>query len=139
LWSKRQKVFRDAKMRTDRVFTEQHVWTFTMYQSQVDMARYGLDVGLRFDLTNHLDGQPLQFMMKDRFRCCLVLKSQGWAWLPAKCAKTVLLDSHSLLPNGSLFGTMHLSSTGSLGRGVGGGKNDLRCLNFKKCIPGGAL
>jgi hypothetical protein len=69
MWSKRQKVFRDAKMRKDRVFTEEHVWTFTMYQSQVNLASYVLDVGLRFDLATHLDGQPLQFMMKDRY-CC---------------------------------------------------------------------
>ena len=38
-----------------------------MYQSQVNMSTYGLDVALRYDLTRHLDGQPLQFMMKDRW------------------------------------------------------------------------
>lgn len=37
-----------------------------MYQSQVNMSTYGLDVALRYDLSRHLDGQPLQFMMKDR-------------------------------------------------------------------------
>lgn len=30
------------------------------------MSDYTLDVGLRFDLSRHLDGQPLQFMVKDR-------------------------------------------------------------------------
>ena len=37
-----------------------------MYQHQVDMSKYQLDVALRFDLTRCLDGQPLQFMIKDR-------------------------------------------------------------------------
>lgn len=78
MWSKRQKVFRDAKMRKDRVFTEEHVWTFTMYQSQVNLASYVLDVGLRFDLATHLDGQPLQFMMKDRSRDSYLFNFEAW-------------------------------------------------------------
>jgi len=76
-WSKRQKVFRNAKAR-NRLFTEDHVWTFTIYQSQVDLASYSLDVGLRFDLTNHLDGQPLQFMMKDRSRDSYLFNFEAW-------------------------------------------------------------
>ena len=64
---KRKKLFWDAKRRTGRSFTTEHVWTFTMYQSQVDMSRYELDVALRFDLARNLDGQPLQFMIKDRY------------------------------------------------------------------------
>ena len=65
--AKRKKFFWDPKKRRDRRVTTEHVWTFTMYQHQVDMSKYQLDVALRFDLTRCLDGQPLQFMIKDRF------------------------------------------------------------------------
>ena len=35
-------------------------------QHFVDLSTYELDMVRRFDLSCHLDGQPLQFMMKDR-------------------------------------------------------------------------
>ena len=65
-WRKRQRLFWDPKQRRERQYTLDHVWTFVMYQSQVNMSTYGLDVALKYDLSRHLDGQPLQFMMKDR-------------------------------------------------------------------------
>ena len=37
-----------------------------MYQHFVDMASYELDMLKRFDLACHLDGMPLQFMVKVR-------------------------------------------------------------------------
>ena len=65
-WRKRQRLFWDPKMRKERQYSLEHVWTFVMYQSQVNMSTYGLDVALKYDLSRHLDGQPLQFMLKDR-------------------------------------------------------------------------
>lgn len=65
--SRRQKYFWSPENRRQMTFTCEHVWTFCIYQSQVDMSKYSLNVGLQFDLSRHLDGQPLQFMMKDRF------------------------------------------------------------------------
>jgi len=86
-------VFRNAKAR-NRLFTEDHVWTFTIYQSQVDLASYSLDVGLRFDLTNHLDGQPLQFMMKDRSasHCCHADFSVSFGYLGCEGAFTAWIS-----------------------------------------------
>ena len=63
--SRRQKFFRNPENRK-RAFSQEHVWTFCIYQSQVNMSTYQLDVGLKFDLCRHLDGQPMQFMLKDR-------------------------------------------------------------------------
>ena len=40
------------------------MYTFTLYQHFVDMSRYELDMLKRFDLACHLDGQPLQFMVR---------------------------------------------------------------------------
>jgi hypothetical protein len=37
-----------------------------MFQHFVDMSKYELDMVYRFDLADKLDGQPLQFMCKDR-------------------------------------------------------------------------
>ncbi len=48
------------------MYSPDYVWTFEIYQHFVDMAAYELDMIHRFDLTRHLDGQPLQFMIKDR-------------------------------------------------------------------------
>ena len=59
-------------MRKERQYTQDHIWTFVMYQSQVNMSTYGLDVALKYDLSRHLDGQPLQFMMKDRSASSLI-------------------------------------------------------------------
>lgn len=38
-----------------------------MYQMFVDMGAYELNFIRRFDLACHLDGQPMQFMMKLRW------------------------------------------------------------------------
>jgi hypothetical protein len=63
---KRKKRFWDPKRRAGHSFTREHVWTFQMYQHFVDMGSYELNLMYTFDLARHLDGQPLQFMLKDR-------------------------------------------------------------------------
>ena len=59
-----------AKHRAGRRFSTEHVWTFQLYQHFVDMGKYELNMIYKFDLTRNLDGQPLQFMVKDRCACC---------------------------------------------------------------------
>ena len=59
-----------AKHRAGRRFSTEHVWTFQLYQHFVDMGKYELNMIYKFDLTRNLDGQPLQFMVKDRYACC---------------------------------------------------------------------
>ncbi len=58
--------FWDRENRARRSFTKEHVWTFQMYQHFVDLSTYELNMLYCFDLGRHLDGQPLQLMMKDR-------------------------------------------------------------------------
>lgn len=70
-------MFWSEKRRRSLCFTTEHVWTMTLYQSQVDMSTYELDVALKFDLTRHLNGQPLQFMMKDRYSFLLIKLPPG--------------------------------------------------------------
>ena len=62
----RKRYFWSKANRARHRFDPQHVWTFTMYQHFVDMASYELDMLKRFDLACHLDGMPLQFMVKVR-------------------------------------------------------------------------
>eukprot|EP00891_Asterochloris_glomerata_P006939 jgi/Astpho2/6939/Aster-x1409 len=64
--AKRKKLFWSKANRAGRSFTPEHVWTICMYQHFVDLSTYELDMVRRFDLSCHLDSQPLQFMMKDR-------------------------------------------------------------------------
>lgn len=63
---KRKKHFWNKRNRAGHMFTREHVWTFQMYQHFVDMGAYELNMVYGFDLGRHLDGQPLQFMLKDR-------------------------------------------------------------------------
>ena len=62
----RRKHFWDRRERLGRSFTTRHVWTFQMYQHFVDLSTCELTMLYCFDLGRHLDGQPLQFMMRDR-------------------------------------------------------------------------
>lgn len=64
---KRKKYLWSARHRGDRRFDTEHVWTFQLYQHFVDMSMYQLDMMYKFDLCRNLDGQPLQFMLKDRY------------------------------------------------------------------------
>jgi hypothetical protein len=42
-------------------FSTEHVWTFHLWQEYIDYASYMLSLGYSsYDLTQHLDGQPLQ-------------------------------------------------------------------------------
>lgn len=63
----RKQHFTSGARRQGKSFDTSHVWTFTMYQHFVDMSTYELNMVRRFDLAGHLDGQPLQFMMKHRW------------------------------------------------------------------------
>ncbi len=63
---KRKKHFWDQRHRAGHDFTPEHVWTFQLYQHFVDLGSYELNILYGFDLGRHLDGQPLQFMLKDR-------------------------------------------------------------------------
>ena len=58
-----------AKHRAGRRFSTEHVWTFQLFQHFVDMGKYELNMVYKFDLTRNLNGQPLQFMVKDRCAC----------------------------------------------------------------------
>ena len=64
--TKRKKYFWAGKHREGRTFDTEHVWTFQLLQHFVDMGKYELNMVYKFDLTRNLDGQPLQFMLKDR-------------------------------------------------------------------------
>ncbi len=70
--TKRKKFMWTAKHRAGRRFSTEHVWTFQLYQHFVDMGKYELNMIYKFDLTRNLDGQPLQFMVKDRCAYCLL-------------------------------------------------------------------
>lgn len=63
---KRKRYFWDKKHRAGRSFNTEHVWTFQLYQHFVDLGSFELNMLYRFDLSRHLDGQPLLFMLKDR-------------------------------------------------------------------------
>ncbi|KAK9907705.1 hypothetical protein WJX75_008523 [Coccomyxa subellipsoidea] len=75
---KRKKRFWDPKRRAGHSFTREHVWTFQMYQHFVDMGSYELNLMYTFDLARHLDGQPLQFMLKDRASGQYLFNFHSW-------------------------------------------------------------
>ncbi|CAL8462122.1 g1653 [Coccomyxa elongata] len=75
---KRKKHFWNKKNRAGHVFTREHVWTFQMYQHFVDMGAYELNMIYGFDLGRHLDGQPLQFMLKDRRSGGYLMNFHAW-------------------------------------------------------------
>ncbi|BDA45975.1 probable phosphatidylinositol 3,4,5-trisphosphate-dependent Rac exchanger protein at N-terminal half [Coccomyxa sp. Obi] len=85
---KRKKHFWNKKNRAGRSFTREHVWTFQMYQHFVDMGAYELNMMYGFDLGRHLDGQPLQFMLKDRRSGDYLMNFHAWhrKLLPAALA-----------------------------------------------------
>ena len=70
--AQRKRYFWSKSNRAKHTFSTEHVYTFSLYQHFVDMSRYELDMLKRFDLGCHLDGQPLQFMV----RSCAVLTAQ---------------------------------------------------------------
>ena len=64
--AKRKRFFWSKANRAGRQFTTEHVWTWQIYQHVVDMGAYELSMIYTFNLADKLDGQPLQFMVKDR-------------------------------------------------------------------------
>ncbi|KAK9803895.1 hypothetical protein WJX72_002783 [[Myrmecia] bisecta] len=74
----RKRFFLDAKQRADRRFDTDKIWTFAIYQHFVDMGTYELDMIHRFDLSRHLDGQPLQFMAKDKTSGQYLFNFEAW-------------------------------------------------------------
>ena len=76
--TKRKKFFWAMKHRLSRSFDTEHVYTFVMYQHFVDMSKYELEMLYTFDLSHNLDGQPLQFMLKDRHSGQYLFKFTAW-------------------------------------------------------------
>ncbi|BDA45974.1 hypothetical protein COCOBI_08-0660 [Coccomyxa sp. Obi] len=74
----RKKHFWDRRNRLRRTFTKGHIWTFQMYQHFVDLSTYELSMLYCFDLGRHLDGQPLQLMMKHRASGKYLYSFQAW-------------------------------------------------------------
>lgn len=58
--SSRRRYFQVAANR-QMCFSTDYVWTFHLWQEYIDYASYMLNMGYSsYDLTQHLDGQPLQ-------------------------------------------------------------------------------
>lgn len=68
----RKAFFSRRAHRSGRVFSPDHVYTIYLYQHLVDLSQYKLHMVGTFDLTSHLDGQPLRFMMTNEAtgECC---------------------------------------------------------------------
>ena len=59
--SSRRRYFQVAAHRQALPFSTEYVWTFHLWQEYIDYASYMLNMGYSsYDLTQHLDGQPLQ-------------------------------------------------------------------------------
>jgi hypothetical protein len=55
------------KARRGRTYSTEHVWTFYIWQQVIDVGGYYLDLLVQqYDMIQHLDGQPLQSMLKDK-------------------------------------------------------------------------
>ncbi|GBF96590.1 hypothetical protein Rsub_09336 [Raphidocelis subcapitata] len=64
--ARRRRFMRDVHRR-GRTYTTDHVWTFVIWQQVIDVAGYFLDLIVQqYDMIQHLDGQPLQSMVKDK-------------------------------------------------------------------------
>ncbi|KAF8065930.1 hypothetical protein HT031_002991 [Scenedesmus sp. PABB004] len=75
----RRKLFQSAGARARAVFEPGLVWTFHLWQEYIDYAHYLLSLGYSsYDLTQHLDGQPLQVMLKDLATGVHLLNLQVW-------------------------------------------------------------
>lgn len=71
--ARRKAFFSRRPNRSGRVFSTEHVYTFYLYQHLVDLSQYRLHMVGSFDLTSHLNGQPLRFMMTNEATgetCC---------------------------------------------------------------------
>lgn len=65
--AKRKSYYGSAARRRESFFETDIVYTFHIFQHLVDLGSYELDLSLyKFDLATYLDGQPLQFMMRER-------------------------------------------------------------------------
>ncbi|KIY98979.1 hypothetical protein MNEG_8986 [Monoraphidium neglectum] len=63
----RRRHFMAERNRRARTFSTEHVWTFCIWQQVIDYAGYYLDLLVQnYDVIQHMDGQPLQAMMKDK-------------------------------------------------------------------------
>lgn len=76
--SGRKQHFWSVPNREKQKFDTTNVWTFTLYQHFVDMSAYELNMVRKFDLAGHLDGQPLQFMMKHRSSEQYLFNFEAW-------------------------------------------------------------
>ncbi|KAI8468383.1 MAG: hypothetical protein J3K34DRAFT_523009 [Monoraphidium minutum] len=63
----RRRHFMMERNRRGRTYSTEHVWTFCIWQQVIDYAGYYLDLLVQdYDCVQHMDGQPLQAMMKDK-------------------------------------------------------------------------
>jgi hypothetical protein len=63
----RRRLFMADRHRRGRAFTTDHIWTFSIWQQVIDVPGYYLDLVVQhYDIIQHLDGQPLQCMVKDK-------------------------------------------------------------------------
>ena len=64
-WQARKKYFASAANGRQHMLQPEHVYTMEFYEDKLDMSTFQLAVlGMRFDLSRYLDGQPLQIMGK---------------------------------------------------------------------------
>ena len=62
----RRKHFQSQGHRSSCLYSTEHVWTFHLWQEYLDYAAYELNLSYStYDLTQHLDGQPLQVSQVD--------------------------------------------------------------------------
>uniref|UniRef100_A0A7S1X0F6 Domain of unknown function at the cortex 1 domain-containing protein n=1 Tax=Tetraselmis chuii TaxID=63592 RepID=A0A7S1X0F6_9CHLO len=63
----RKKWFTSAKNRAGLSFDTENLYTFHFWQHLLDLSAYELDMGVaQFDISSHLNGQPLQLMVKQQ-------------------------------------------------------------------------
>ncbi|KAI8463972.1 MAG: hypothetical protein J3K34DRAFT_441942, partial [Monoraphidium minutum] len=63
----RRKHFMNERHLEGRRYDTNHVWTFYIWQQVIDVAGYFLDLVVQqYDMVQHLDGQPLQSMVKHK-------------------------------------------------------------------------
>lgn len=76
--TQRRKFFQSAKQREYRRYTTDHVWTFHLWQEFLDYSSYVLSLYSTYDLIQHLDGQPLQVMIKDTATDKYMVDLEAW-------------------------------------------------------------
>lgn len=74
----RRRFFNKASNRLRHRFTPDHIWTFHFYQHVIDCSKLAMDVVYSFELLRYMDGQPLQFMMKELASDSYLMRMEMW-------------------------------------------------------------